>query len=146
MNAPTGAGRGGRRRPMAEINVVPYIDVSLVLLIIFMVTAPMLQSGVDVDLPKAEARPIDPDQDKPIIVTIDKDGQLYLDATNQEDIPVDPATLTEKVTRALAEKPGAAVLIRGDQAVDYGRVIMVMAALKNSGVPQVGLMTNPVED
>ncbi|MEW6039470.1 MAG: protein TolR [Pseudomonadota bacterium] len=146
MNVPTGAGRGRRRRPMAEINVVPYIDVSLVLLIIFMVTAPMLQSGVDVDLPKAEARPIDPNQDKPIIVTIDKDGQLYLDATNQEDIPVDPATLTEKVTRALAEKPGTAVLIRGDQAVDYGRVITVMAALKNSGVPQVGLMTNPVED
>lgn len=146
MNVPTGAGRGRRRRPMAEINVVPYIDVSLVLLIIFMVTAPMLQSGVDVDLPKAEARPIDPNQDKPIIVTIDKDGQLYLDATNQEDVPVDPASLTERVTRVLAEKPGVAVLIRGDQAVDYGRVITVMAALKNSGVPQVGLMTNPVED
>ncbi|QXP83000.1 protein TolR [Methylococcus sp. Mc7] len=149
MNVSTGSGRGSRRRPMAEINVVPYIDVSLVLLIIFMVTAPMLQSGVDVDLPKAEARAIDPNQDKPIIVTIDKDGQLYLDATNQEDVPVDVPGLIEKVTRALAEKSDkdrTAVLIRGDQAVDYGRVITVMAALKNSGVSQVGLMTSPVED
>jgi biopolymer transport protein TolR len=131
---------------MAEINVVPYIDVSLVLLIIFMVTAPMLQSGVDVELPRAEARAIDPNQDKPVIITIDKDGRIYLDVNNQEDISVEENELVAKVTAALAAKPGLAVLIRGDRSVGYGQVITVMAALKNAGVPSVGLITNPVED
>jgi biopolymer transport protein TolR len=131
---------------MAEINVVPYIDVSLVLLIIFMVTAPMLQSGVDVELPRAEARALDPNQDKPVIITIDKGGQLYLDVNNQEDVPVEAHELAAKVTAALAAKPNLAVLIRGDRSVDYGQVIAVMAALKNAGVPSVGLITNPVED
>lgn len=140
-------GRSQRRRqPVAEINVVPYIDVSLVLLIIFMVTAPMLQSGVDVDLPQAEARSIDPSQDKPIIVSIDRDGKLYLDAGNQGDVLMEPQELTEQVMRSLQAKPGQAVLIRGDQHVDYGRIITVMAALKNAGVPSVGLMTSPVEN
>ncbi|HWP01514.1 MAG TPA: protein TolR [Methylococcus sp.] len=146
MNIPLGPGRGNRRRPMAEINVVPYIDVSLVLLIIFMVTAPMLQSGVDVELPRAEARAVDPNQDKPVIITIDKDGQIYLDANNQKDVPVEASELATKVTAALAAKPGLAVLIRGDRSVGYGQVITVMAALKNAGVPSVGLITNPVED
>ncbi|MEY2701261.1 MAG: tolR protein [Pseudomonadota bacterium] len=142
-----GRGRGQRRRqPVAEINVVPYIDVSLVLLIIFMVTAPMLQSGVDVELPQAEARSIDPSQDKPIIVSINREGLLFLDAGNQGDVQMEPQELTEEVMHALQSKPGQAVLIRGDQHVDYGRIITVMAALKNAGVPSVGLMTSPVEN
>ncbi|MGX2041104.1 protein TolR [Methylocaldum sp. MU1018] len=141
-----GSGRGRRRRPMAEINVVPYIDVSLVLLIIFMVTAPLLQTGVDVELPQAEAKTVDPQQDLPIIVSIDAEGRLFVDAGNQEDVEVGSDELTAKVTEALQKKPGLAVLIRGDKAVDYGKVVMVMASLKNAGVPSVGLMTGPAED
>jgi len=141
-----GSGRGRRRRPMAEINVVPYIDVSLVLLIIFMVTAPLLQTGVDVELPQAEAKTVDPQQDLPIIVSISAEGRLFVDAGNQEDIEVGPDELTAKVTEALQKKPGLAVLIRGDKTVDYGKIVMVMASLKNAGVPSVGLMTGPAED
>jgi len=131
---------------MAEINVVPYIDVSLVLLIIFMVTAPMLQTGVDVDLPQAEAKTVDPTQDLPIVVSIDAEGTLFLDAGNQADVRVEPEELTTRVVAALESKPGLAVLIRGDKSVDYGKVITVMAALKNAGVPNVGLMTSPAEE
>ncbi|WP_347258793.1 protein TolR [Methylocaldum sp.] len=141
-----GSGRGCRRRPMAEINVVPYIDVSLVLLIIFMVTAPLLQTGVDVDLPQAEARTVDPQQDLPIIVSINAEGRLFVDAGNQEDVEVDSDALTARVMDALQKKPGLSVLIRGDKTVDYGKVVMVMASLKNAGVPSVGLMTGPAED
>jgi biopolymer transport protein TolR len=131
---------------MAEINVVPYIDVTLVLLIIFMVTAPLLQTGVDVDLPQAEARTIDPQQDQPIIVSINAEGRLFVDAGNEEDVEVDSDELTVRVTDALQKKPGLPVLIRGDKTVDYGKVVTVMASLKNAGVPSVGLMTSPAED
>jgi biopolymer transport protein TolR len=141
-----GGGRSRRRRPMAEINVVPYIDVSLVLLIIFMVTAPLLQTGVDVDLPQAEARTIDPQQDLPIIVSINAEGRLFVDAGNEEDVEVEFDELTARVTDALQKKPGLPVLIRGDKTVDYGKVVTVMASLKNAGVPSVGLMTGPTED
>lgn len=145
MNPP-GATRRSRRRPMAEINVVPYIDVTLVLLIIFMVTAPMLQTGVDVELPRAEARTIDASEQLPIIVTIDAGGALFLDAGNQGDIPVADAELASRVRETLAKKPGLAVLIRGDRKVDYGRVVTVMAGLKRAGVPSVGLMTRPTDE
>jgi biopolymer transport protein TolR len=131
---------------MSEINVVPYIDVSLVLLIIFMVTAPMLQTGVDVDLPRADAKTVDPVSDLPILVTIDAAGAVFLDVGNQGDRAVDTTELTADVQAALVRRPGSAVLIRGDRAVDYGRVIGVMAALKHAGVPNVGLMTSPVEE
>ena len=146
MNVSHRNGRGQRRRPMAEINVVPYIDVSLVLLIIFMVTAPMLQTGVDVELPQAEAKTLDPSQDLPIIITVDAEGALFLDAGNQGDVRVEEADLAARVTEALAKKPGLAVLIRGDSKVDYGRVVTLMADLKNAGVPSVGLMTRPAEE
>jgi biopolymer transport protein TolR len=146
MNVPNRSGRGQRRRPMAEINVVPYIDVSLVLLIIFMVTAPMLQTGVDVELPQAEAKTIDTSQELPIIISIDAEGDLFLDVGNQGDAEVEEADLAARVTEALAKKPGLAVLIRGDRKVDYGRVVAVMANLKNAGVPSVGLMTSPAEE
>ena len=143
MNLSTGSGRGHRRKPMAEINVVPYIDVSLVLLIIFMITAPMLQTGVDVELPQAEARTIDSSEQLPVIISINAEGALFLDADNHGDMAVASADLAPKVREALAKSPGRAVLIRGDRAVDYGRVVTVMAALKHAGVPRVGLMTQP---
>lgn len=146
MNVQTGGGRGSRRKPMAEINVVPYIDVSLVLLIIFMITTPLLQTGVDVDLPQAQAKTVDPTLDPPVIVTITAQGRLLVDAGDHADVPVDDEALSEKVLKAIERKPTIPVLIRGDKSVDYGRVITVMAALKQAGVPTVGLMTSPAED
>lgn len=145
MNVP-GRGGGGRRKPMAEINVVPYIDVSLVLLIIFMITAPLLQTGVDVDLPLAETKTVEAKEDQPpVVVSIKADGSLYVDTGNHEDQPVTLEELYIKVKAALQLKPDNQVFVRGDKAVDYGRVVTVMAALKQSGVPSVGLMTQPAE-
>ncbi len=145
MNVSPTSGRGKRRKPMAEINVVPYIDVSLVLLIIFMVTAPLLQTGVDVDLPKAESKAIDPAKEPPIVVTITRNGDLRLEMGDQKEVAVDAANLSDQVLAAVRDKPRRTVLIRGDQAVEYGRVISVMASLKKAGVPSVGLMTQPEE-
>jgi len=146
MNVQTGGGRGSRRKPMAEINVVPYIDVSLVLLIIFMITTPLLQTGVDVELPQAEAKTVDPAQEPPVIVSIKADGSFFVDVGNHEDVPIEAAELSGKVMGAIQEKPGRPVLIRGDKSVDYGKVITVMAALKQAGVPSVGLMTSPMDE
>ncbi|MCD2451050.1 protein TolR [Methylicorpusculum oleiharenae] len=137
--------QNGRRKPKAEINVVPYIDVTLVLLIIFMVTAPMLQTGVDVDLPQAESEATEQKNDPPIIVSIDKDGQYFVDLGGQTSIPVESEELLSKVTDVLQGKPKIQVFIRGDKDVDYGKVITAMAALKNAGVPKVGLMTQPYQ-
>jgi len=147
MNVSTGGGRGKRRRPMAEINVVPYIDVSLVLLIIFMVTTPLLQSGVDVDLAKVEAqtKSADPNKDPPVLVSIKAQGDLFVDVGNQKDVPVDNDGLREMVLAAIKDKPGREVWVRGDQSVAYGKVLTMMASLKKAGVPKVGLMTQPKE-
>jgi biopolymer transport protein TolR len=146
MNLPGVTRRHPRRRPMAEINVVPYIDVTLVLLIIFMITAPMLQMGVDVELPQAEARTIDASEQLPIIISINAGGALFLDIGNQGDTPVPDAELASRVQETLAKKPGLTVLIRGDRKVEYGRVVTVMAALKQAGIPSVGLMTRPADE
>ncbi len=132
-----------RRRPMAEINVVPYIDVSLVLLIIFMITAPLLQTGVDVELPSAQAKTVPQTDTPPLIVSVDSGGQYFIDVGDHQDAPVDPAELTLRVAAVLRHKPQTAVLVRGDSSVDYGKVVTVMAALQAAGVPNVGLMTRP---
>ena len=145
--APTrSGGRGSRRKPMAEINVVPYIDVSLVLLIIFMITAPLLQTGVDVDLPQAQAKTVDPAQDPPVVVSINAEGQLFVDTGNHQDERIDADALSSRVMGAIQGKSGRPVLIRGDKSVDYGKVVAVMAALKQAGVPTVGLMTSLPEE
>ena len=138
--------RGPRKRPMAEINVVPYIDVTLVLLIIFMITAPLLQTGVDVELPKAQAKTVSQEKNPPLVVSIDRMGQYFLDIGDRQDEPVKADELTLKVVAVLRHKPDTAVLIRGDTAVDYGRVVGLMAALKQAGVVSVGLMTNPIQE
>lgn len=135
--------RAGRRKPMSEINVVPYIDVTLVLLIIFMVTTPLLQTGVDVDLPEAKAKIVEAKKNPPIIVSIDSQGQFYLDAGTRQEAAVSEEEVVLKVSQALQDKPDTPVYIRGDQAVNYGKVVTAMAALKNAGVPSVGLMTSP---
>lgn len=131
-----------RRKPMAEINVVPYIDVTLVLLIIFMITAPLVQTGVDIDLPQADTAPVDQDNEPPVIVSVDKKGLFYIDIGEQEDEPVSADVLLYRVAAVLRNKPKTQVYIRGDHAVAYGQVVTVMAALKNAGVPSVGLMTS----
>ncbi len=141
--------KNGRRKPMAEINVVPYIDVTLVLLIIFMITTPMLQTGVDVDLPEAESKVVETESggedNPPIVVSIKEDGQYFIKFNYQEDEPVQAEAINAQVVAILQAKPKTQVLINADKGVDYGAVVTVMAALKNAGVPTVGLMTQPVE-
>ena len=137
------ARRTKRRKPMAEINVVPYIDVTLVLLIIFMITAPLIQSGVDVDLPQAEAKQINQEElPTPVIITITQKGEYYIDLGNAEDKQAVSAQELLLLTAAVRKnKPDTQVYIRGDKQVEYGKVVTVMAALKKAGVPNVGLMT-----
>ena len=135
----------GRRKQMAEINVVPYIDVTLVLLIIFMVTAPLLQTGVEVDLPKAQAKTVAQDNTPPTVVSIDKDGQYFLSIGGGQDELVTAEELLIRVAAVLRYKSETNVLIRGDESVAYGRVVNVMAALKKANVPNVGLMTSPYD-
>lgn len=131
-----------RRKPIAEINVVPYIDVTLVLLIIFMITAPMVQTGVDVDLPQADTQPVEQDNEPPVIVSIDKGGRYFIDLGDNDEQPVNADVLLLRVAAVLRNKPKTQVYIRGDHSVSYGKVVTVMAALKNAGVPSVGLMTS----
>ena len=137
--------RTKRRKPMAEINVVPYIDVTLVLLIIFMITAPLVQTGVDVDLPQADTAPVDQENEPPVIISVDQQGQYFIDIGEQDDEPVSAEVLLYRVAAVLRNKPKTQVYIRGDQTVAYGKVVTVMAALKNAGVPSVGLMTRSFE-
>ncbi len=130
-----------RRRPMAEINVVPYIDVTLVLLIIFMITAPLVQTGVDVDLPQADTAAVEQKNQPPVIISVDKMGAFYIDIGDDEEEAVSAEVLLYRVAAVLRNKPETQVYIRGDQKVEYGKVVTVMVALKNAGVPRVGLMT-----
>lgn len=133
--------RTKKRKPMAEINVVPYIDVTLVLLIIFMITAPMVQTGVDVDLPEAEATAVD-NSEPPVIVSIDKDGQYFIDIGEDENDPVDLRALLLRVSAVRKNNPKAQIYVKGDKNVPYGKVVVLMATLKEAQVPKVGLMTS----
>ena len=132
-----------KHRPMAEINVVPYIDVMLVLLIIFMVTAPMLMQGVKVDLPEANADPVDNQDSEPVIVSINAAGQLFLNL-GQEDQILSLPTIKDRVAAVIRRNPKKPVLVWGDKAVPYGEVVSLMVALQEAGAPSVGLVTeNP---
>ena len=136
--------RSKKRRPIAEINVVPYIDVMLVLLIIFMVTAPMLMQGVKVDLPEANPEPVENQDSEPLIVSVDQAGQLFLNIGSQEDQVLSLATIKDRVSAVMRRSPEKPVLIWGDSAVPYGDVVTVMVALQEAGAPSVGLVTeNP---
>ena len=136
----------GRRKPMGEINVVPYIDVTLVLLIIFMITTPMLQTGVEVDLPQAESAMVEQKEgEPPIVISIKEQGEYYINTDGHNDELIEPEVINDRVAALLSNKPGTQVLISADKGVDYGTVVTVMAALKNAGVPTVGLMTKPEE-
>ena len=133
--------RTHRRRFMSEINVVPYIDVMLVLLVIFMITAPLLTQGVKVDLPQAEAEPIARSESEPLVVSVDHAGDYYLNYGEDQDRPVAPETLAARVSALVRHRPGLPVLVRGDRNVAYGDVVALMSLLQGSGVPSVGLVT-----
>lgn len=127
-----------KKKLMSEINVVPYIDVMLVLLVIFMITAPLLMQGVKVELPEAVAKPVDATDKETLVVTVDKKGVLYLD---DREIKVD--VLKNKVAKILRLRPQTPVLVRGDHRVAYGEVVKVMTLLQDAGAPSVGLLTEP---
>ncbi len=133
--------RYAKKRPIAEINVVPYIDVMLVLLIIFMVTAPLLQQGVEVDLPQATAESIPSSDVEPLVVSVDKDGLYYLNLAADPKVALDSHTLQVKVAAILLHSADTQVLVRGDENVAYGAVVKLMTLLQASGAPSVGLMT-----
>ncbi|MCG5500919.1 protein TolR [Ectothiorhodospira lacustris] len=137
--------RTGRRRSMSQINVVPFIDVMLVLLIIFMVTAPLLQQGVEVDLPEADAQPLQDEtsQREAIVVTVTRDGQLSLNQGPQVGVPLDRETLREIVAGLLGQHPQTQVYVRGDRFVDYGQVVDAMVSVQSAGAQRVGLITDP---
>jgi len=140
----------GRRRPMAEINVVPYIDVMLVLLVIFMITAPLLNLGVEVELPKADAEPMDTQESQePLVVTVLENGDLYLNAGGDLDGTssglIDPESLVKMVTAIVSRNPEIQVLVGGDEGASYGQVYQSLVLLQKAGVSKVGLMSDPAE-
>ncbi len=135
-----------RRGPMAEINVVPYIDVMLVLLVIFMITAPLLSQGVDVELPKADAKPMEKNSQEPLIVSLDARGDYYLNVGGKDEEAVSGDELRQRVEIVLRRQPQTQVMVRGDTAVDYGRVVELMVLLQKAGAPSVGIMTAPPEN
>jgi biopolymer transport protein TolR len=135
-----------RKKPMAEINVVPYIDVMLVMLVIFMVTAPLLTQGVSVDLPEAAAAPMQEQDKEPLVVSVDAAGKLYLNVGDAPAQPVDGETLVKNVSAVLRRQPGKSVMVRGDHSVDYGAVIAALVLLQRAEIPRVGLVTEPPEE
>ena len=134
-----------RRPPMSEINVVPYIDVMLVLLVIFMITAPLLTQGVKVELPQADAEPMQHQEREPVVVTVDRAGNLYIDVGSDKNQPVDADTLQQRVGAVLRQQPKTQILVRGDRSVDYGLVVEAMVLLQEAGAPGIGLITEPPE-
>jgi biopolymer transport protein TolR len=140
--------RTRKRRLIGEINVVPYIDVMLVLLIIFMVTAPLLTQGIKVELPKAGAEPLDPDlmkDNEPLILSVDARGRLYLNVGDDEDKPLEPGRVVALTTTVLRSKPEIPVLVKADYRVPYGEVVTAMVLLQQAGAKKVGFITDPLE-
>ena len=134
-----------KRKRVAEINVVPYIDVMLVLLIIFMVTAPLITQGVKVDLPKADSESLPQDSKTPIVASVDIDGLFYLNVGDSKSEPLEPNELATLVQARLQVDPDTPVVVNGDGNVPYNSIIQLMVLLQQSGVPSVGLMTESPE-
>ncbi|MGH8582543.1 MAG: protein TolR [Gammaproteobacteria bacterium] len=137
--------RHRRKRLLSDINVVPYIDVMLVLLIIFMVTAPLITQGVKVDLPQVASEPVPPSDSQPLIVSVDAEGRYYLDYGEDRHAPIDGDTLAHRVAALLTHRPGIQVLVKGDRAAAYASVVELMALLQEAGVQGLGLLTVPPE-
>jgi biopolymer transport protein TolR len=134
------------RRPMAEINVVPYIDVMLVLLVIFMITAPLLTQGVKVDLVEADAKPIEEDAKRPIVIGVERDGRLSITYDDDRTRFVDEDELLQMSAALIRNNPGSPVLIKGDRSVVYEEVVRAMVVLQQAGAPNVGLITQPIDE
>jgi biopolymer transport protein TolR len=135
-----------KHRLMSEINVVPYIDVMLVLLIIFMITAPLLTQGISVDLPKAPAEALDPEllkNNEPLVLSVDRDGKFYLNIGDNVESPIEDAAIVERVSAVIRRSPETPVLVKGDENVPYGRVVIGAALLTQAGVTKVGFLTDP---
>ncbi|HUS23485.1 MAG TPA: ExbD/TolR family protein [Candidatus Binatia bacterium] len=137
------APRGRKRRLASEINVVPYIDVMLVLLIIFMVTAPLLTQGVQVQLPETGAEPL-PGEGEQYTLTVDARGRFTFDVGTEQAKPLSDEELVRRVGAIVRNKPGAVILLRGDASVDYGRVAVAMSLLQQAGATKIGFVTDPV--
>jgi biopolymer transport protein TolR len=133
------------RRVMGEINVVPYIDVMLVLLIIFMVTAPLLAQGVKVDLPKASAEPLPPEAQEPLVLSIDKQGRMYLNVGGSPNAAIDEEVVEARAAAALRRTPEKPVLLKADETIPYGRAVDAMVILQKAGAKKVGFITDPLE-
>lgn len=139
--------RGTRRvrRQVAEINVVPYIDVMLVLLVIFMITAPLLQTGVEIDLPDAAATPISDagEAEEPLILSVDDAGSWYLNVGEDPEQPLAREEVQRLASAVLRLNPNRRVLVAGDKTIDYGQIMQAMVTLQLSGAPEIGLMSDP---
>ncbi len=134
-----------KHKAMAEINVVPYIDVMLVLLVVFMVTAPLLMQGVKVDLPQAPSAEMADTDEEPLIVSVRADGSYYLNLGGDQEAARPLQEITDTVGKVLRQKPQTQVLVWGDTAVPYGTVVALMTQLQTAGAPSVGLVTSPPE-
>jgi biopolymer transport protein TolR len=135
-----------KRKLMGEINVVPYIDVMLVLLVIFMVTAPLLTQGIEVDLPKAAAQPIeDVPNTPPLVLSVDKEGNLYINVGDDEDKPTSGEEVIRRVGIVLRTSPETQILVKADRAVPYGNVVGAMVVLQQGGAESIGFVTDPLD-
>lgn len=133
----------GKRRLLSEINVVPYIDVMLVLLIIFMITAPLLTQGINVDLPKAAASAVSAQDNEPLVLSVDREGKFYLNIGDKTDAPIDDAAVVERASAVIRRNPQTQVLVKADQSVAYGKVVLGMSLLSQAGAEKVGFLTDP---
>ena len=133
------------RRQIAEINVVPYIDVMLVLLVIFMITAPLLQTGVEIDLPDAAAAPINNEgqEQEPLVLSVDSGGQWFLNVGDDPESALDQSEVQKLAAAVLRLDPTRRVLVAGDSSVDYGQIMQAMVTLQLAGAPEIGLMSEP---
>ena len=135
-----------KRKLMGEINVVPYIDVMLVLLVIFMVTAPLLTQGIEVDLPKAAAEPIqDVPNTQPLVLSVDKEGNLYINVGDDEDKPTSGEEVIRRVGIVLRTSPETQILVKADRSVPYGNVVGAMVVLQQGGAESIGFVTDPLD-
>ena len=136
-----------RRKPMSEINVVPYIDVMLVLLVIFMATAPLLMQGVDIDLPQAPSDPLSDEENDPLVITVNREGAVFVNFGIRKDTErgrrVTIFSLEDEVSRIVGARPNVPVFVRADHTLDYGMVVSVMTVLQKAGAESVGLITDP---
>ncbi len=132
-----GGGRGRRRRPISDINVTPFVDVMLVLLVIFMITAPLMQQGIEIELPKTQATP-NLNKEDPLIVSIKQDGTILL---QRAEVPL--PELEDKLTAILLTRGDGEVLLRADARVEYGTVAKTLAVMRKAGAKQIGMVTEP---